>query len=233
VFRLALALSVALVCTACRAGDGLSAALPVVLPHYCERDVFGSEPLTTVSNASFGIGAWVGWRRWRATPTRLVRFLTTWLVVVGAGSALWHWYHVPALLPLDTAPLYVLVLVIAYSALSAMRTPRYAIAAVAGVVIGAIAANALTVGTPLHVASRHGAVIIGLSVALVPARVRNPRAWAWMMAALFAYASGLVAKALDAPLCPSIPVGTHWLWHTFGGAAAALGVQGVWLARSR
>jgi hypothetical protein len=133
-------------------------------------------------------------------------------------------------LPLDSLPLYVLVVGVGYRALSQLSGARYALVTIALTVVGALVANALTAGTMLYVASRHGAVLLGFTVALIPLRAREPRAWAWLMSALGLYALALTGKTLDAPLCGVIPIGMHWLWHCAGGAAAGVAAHGAWLS---
>lgn len=208
----------------------LETLLPLALPRYCERDVFGGEPLNSLSNLSFWVAALACWRAWRQRLGNFGAFALAMSFTVGVCSALWHWFRLPWLLPLDSLPLYVLVVGVGYRALSQLRGARYALATIALIFVGALVANALTAGTMLHVASRHGAALLGFTSALLPLRVRAPRAWAWLMCALGLYALALIGKTLDAPLCGVIPIGMHWLWHSAGGAAAGVAAHGAWLS---
>ena len=150
------------------------------------------------------------------------------MLVVGLCSALWHAFHARPLLPLDFLPLYLLVLSIGFRALSLLRSRPYAIAVLVGVVLAALTGNAVTVGTPLHVPSRHGAVILVLVPVFWSLRTGARDAWPWLMAALGLYALALVAKSLDTTLCAWVPIGLHWIWHTLGGAAAGVALHAVW-----
>ena len=61
---------------------------------------------------------------------------------------------------------------------------------------------------------------------VVPALGRG-RAPPMLISAGAAFALALVFRILDEPLCESLPVGTHFLWHTLNGVAVLLTLLAV------
>ena len=93
--------------------------------------------------------------------------------------------------------------------------------------------------------SRSTAINIGYSLmtftVVVPAvahcRLRAPRAWPWLVAALAGFAVAVFFRAIDLGLAARLlPMGTHFLWHIFGGISTFFVLGYVYesdLARAR
>jgi hypothetical protein len=53
-----------------------------------------------------------------------------------------------------------------------------------------------------------------------------------MLAAAGALGLGLVFRTLDQEVCPALPIGTHFLWHSLNGLAAYLAMRCVIVSRA-
>lgn len=205
----------------------LEGLIPVVMPQYCERDVFGFEIINTVSNIGFWIAAFYVYRgEWRV-GSRFLVFAMALLVIVGLCSGLFHLRPSLVLLVLDAVPLYVLVLSIAYRALSLMTRITTAIVFIILVIASAVIANAATVDTAIHVAARHGVALIALTAMASWIRRRNRAAGRLLLAGVSFYAVALAAKAFDGAVCAFVPIGSHWLWHLAGAIGAGTALRGI------
>jgi hypothetical protein len=145
----------------------------------------------------------------------------------GLCSGLFHALRTPALLVLDAAPLYVLVLSLGYRALALTSSRAAALGALGGVVVMALTANELSAGTPLHVASRHGVAVLAFAVMVTWIRRRHRAAGDRLLVAVALYAIALAAKIVDLEACALLPVGTHFVWHLAGAAAAYTALRAV------
>ena len=47
-----------------------------------------------------------------------------------------------------------------------------------------------------------------------------------------AYALALVFRVIDEAVCPAVPIGTHFLWHSLNGFAAYLAIRCFVLSRT-
>ena len=61
-------------------------------------------------------------------------------------------------------------------------------------------------------------VLIPIILALLRTRFRNA---GWVYAALVFFATAWLCRLADPVRPPLLPMGTHWLWHTFGALTAA------------
>jgi len=201
--------------------------IPVVMPQYCERDRFGFEVVNTITNVGFWLAAVALYPHWRRHRSRFIAYAMGLLVIVGLCSGLFHALRTRPLLILDAVPLYLLILSMAYRALSLVARATVAVLFIVGVIAGAALANAMTVGTVIHVASRHGVAVIAFGGLAFLIQSRNPTAARWVVAAVILYAAALAAKTLDGSVCAFLPIGSHWLWHLAGALATYCGLRGV------
>jgi ceramidase len=201
--------------------------IPVVMPQYCERDRFGFEIVNTTTNVGFWLAAVALYPHWRRHRSRFAVYAMALLVIVGLCSGLFHALRTRPLLILDAVPLYLLILSMAYRALSLVTRATVAVVFIFGVIAGGAIANAMTVDTAIHVASRHGVAVIAIVGLAFLIRGRNPTSGRWVAAAVALYAAALAAKTLDAAVCAFLPIGSHWLWHLTGALATYCGLRGV------
>jgi len=190
---------------------------------YCERGGPGlwAEPLNAVSNASFLVAAWFGWRLAREHEDLGGQALALILAAIGIGSTLFHTVAQVWAVFADVVPIQLFILV--YLALATIRflgTPVWAgvAAAVAFVPLSAL----LTAGFQATFGGLNGSsgylpvpiLILGYATAL---RSRAPDAALGLAIGAGLLALSLAFRTVDRAVCPSVPFGTHFLWHLLNG----------------
>ena len=196
---------------------------------YCERVGPGllAEPLNAVTNASFLLAAWAAWvlaERGGSLSPR-VRVLVALAASVGVGSILWHTLATPWALVLDTVPIlfFIVWYVWLYTRDVLELRPRSAVASVAVFLAATFVALRYS-----HVL--HGALVYtpGLLVLVVlggvHAREARPERFT-LLAATGVYAAALFFRTIDQEVCPALPIGTHFLWHSLIGLVAYLAMR--------
>ncbi|GJE17471.1 ceramidase domain-containing protein [Methylobacterium marchantiae] len=199
---------------------------------YCERGDAGfwAEPLNAVSNGAFLIAAFLAFRLvgFRRDPAAAA--LAALVAIVGIGSFLFHTFAVWWSMLADVIP--IALFIYAYFLLAMRRllglSPLPAIlATMAFAIFAAGLEPALDVLTGRSIERlSNGSIayvpailaLVGVAVGLLmpqscasgPAR-RRAGLSLLIVAALFGLS--LTFRTLDARLCPSLPVGTHFLWH--------------------
>ena len=200
---------------------------------YCERVGPGllAEPLNAVTNASFLLAAWAAWVLASRTGTLSSggRVLIALAAAVGVGSLMWHTFATPWALILDTVPilLFIVWYLWLYTRTVLDASPPIAIASVVAFLVATVLALQYS-----HVL--HGALVYtpGLLVVLVlgVAHARERRAErVALLAAVGVYAAALVFRTIDQEVCPVLPIGTHFLWHSLIGLVTYLAMRGLLL----
>lgn len=189
---------------------------------YCERLGPGlwAEPLNAVSNAAFLVAAAMVWRGTRGDAG--ARVLVAVLAAIGVGSLLFHtvarvWAGVADVLP-------ILAFILIYMYLATVRflgLPVWAGALAAAAYVpasGAVAAGIGAVTGPLNGSVSYLPVVLLIGGYALWLRGRAPATARGLGLGAGCLAVSLVLRTLDAPLCPVVPVGTHFLWHLLNGA---------------
>ncbi|HET9466288.1 MAG TPA: ceramidase domain-containing protein [Gemmatimonadales bacterium] len=203
---------------------------------YCERTAPGllAEPLNAITNASFLIAAWAAWYLARRSG-RLsadIRMLLWLSAATGIGSGLWHTFATAWSLILDIIPILLFLVWFFWLYLrgvAGMSTPF-----VVGSIVAFLLATVLAQGfaNALHGAFYYTPALIFLFVlGLYHAREREVARFS-LLAAAGALGLALVFRTLDQELCPSFPIGTHFLWHSLNGLAAYLAMRGLIISRA-
>ena len=203
---------------------------------YCERlgPELLAEPLNALTNASFLIAAGAAWLLAR----RLGRLSTdVWVLLglafsVGIGSALWHTLATPWAMLLDVVPilLFVLWFIWVYTRrVAGMPTPL-AVASVIGFLVSAFFAQAFLAS--LNPSLTYAPALVAILVLGVFHAQNRPAARFSLLAATGAYALALVFRMLDEAVCPALPSGTHFLWHSLNGLVVYLAMRCVILSRA-
>lgn len=194
--------------------------------HYCERTdpSLWSEPVNALTNAAFLAAAWFAWRLAARHPSpahrRLIQVLIIAMAIVGPGSFLFHTVATRWAEWGDVIPILIFMLLYLWLVLTCFfRWPGwlklvalavffavtfYLEAAVPGTVLWG---GALYIPTVL--------VLIATTVALY--RIGSAAAPA-MVGATAVFFLSFAARTLDASICPSFPLGTHFLWHLLNAA---------------
>lgn len=196
-----------------------------ILPAYCERLTDGAfaEPVNATTNLSFAISFALIVRRasfHQECRDLVLLLMASAILGTSIGSTLWHTIRSPLTLILDAAPLFSLLLLLFYALCHAIQPKRYALVSVA-------LFFALELGLSLTVPSefmngsiRHLAAIVTLAGIVTVIQMRSTPILGEAWCALGLYGLAILFRSTDLAVCPSAPIGTHFLWHLLGGAAS-------------
>lgn len=199
---------------------------------YCERTdaTFWAEPVNALSNIAFLIAALAVVRHERrgAQPDPFVRVLAGLVAVVGLGSFLFHTTAVRWSLLADVVPIGLFIHAYFFLALRRFFELGRGPALVATVAFAAfgfglepaldaatgISLDAVTNGSIGYVPAILALVGIGTSLLLQGRGTARHAAGISLLSFAGLFALSLAFRTLDRLLCASLPVGTHFLWHT-------------------
>jgi len=190
---------------------------------YCERTDPGlwAEPLNAVSNLAFLIAAWVMWRRVRGAGLPLAQLLVGVLAIIGVSSALWHTLALGWAGAADSGSILVFILIYVYAAnRHYLGWPVWA----AG--LGTLAFVAyVQAGTMLfallpffRISAFYWPVPVAILIYAAVLRAGAQRTAIGLVIGAGILSASLVFRSLDTPLCVSLPMGTHVLWHLLNAA---------------
>lgn len=208
---------------------------------YCERlhPGFWAEPWNALSNVSFLLAAFWGWRvartagRIGATDALMIAMVG----LIGIGSFLFHTFANPWSELADVLPIWSFVAVavlVGMARIGGMKPGR-----IAGVAAGVAAAVVIVTlaltgeGEASGAASKpvlNGslqyapAVIALLAFSVISRRRRSPFA-PWIIAATATFVVSLAFRTIDLMICDVFPLGTHFAWHLLNGLMIALILQ--------
>ena len=192
------------------------------LNNYCERldASFWSEPVNAITNASFILAALVAFLMWRkrAPGDWLALALILITLATGIGSFLFHTFANRWSLLADVIPIALFIHVYLFAALNRFLGLRwYWAAGITGLFF---------VASPF--AGRLFAPLVGSSAGYLPALAAifivaalawrsNARLAKGLAAAGVVFAASLTFRTLDMPVCGSLALGTHFMWHILNG----------------
>jgi len=203
---------------------------------YCERTGPGllAEPLNALSNVSFFIAAWAAWllARRLGRLSAGVQVLLALALAVGVGSVLWHTLATPWALVLDIIPilLFVVCFIWLYTRSVAGMPTLVAQASVAAFVVATFFAQGFA--NVLHGALAYVPALLAVLVLGVFHAREGTSARYTLLAAAGVFALALVFRTLDQEVCPVLPIGTHFLWHSLIGLVVYLGMRCVILGHA-
>ncbi len=197
---------------------------------YCERldPAFWAEPVNAVTNAAFLIAALVMALRLRGSGLPLAWALVGLVAATGVGSFLFHTYAQPWAGMADTLPILLFILT---GLFAATRDFLGTSAKVAGLVtVGFFPFAAATV--PLFrlipgLGGSAGYAPVPLLMVIYAALLwrRAPATARGLLLTAALLTASITARALDAPLCAVVPLGTHFLWHLINAVVLGLMVE--------
>jgi hypothetical protein len=196
---------------------------------YCERVGPGllAEPLNAITNASFLLAAWAAWvlARRAGALSPGVRALVALAASVGVGSILWHTLATSWALILDIVPILLFIVWYIWLYTRDILGTRFWFTVAAVVVFLVATFIALRYSHVLH-----GAPVYtpGLLVVLVlgVAHARDLRTERFtLLGAAGVYAAALFFRTIDQEVCPVLPLGTHFLWHSLIGLVTYLAMR--------
>lgn len=190
-----------------------------MLDEYCERLGPGlwAEPLNTTTNLGFVLAAWAVWHLARHRRRDDGLLLAALLVVVGAGSTLYHTFATPLTRALDLIPILIFQLV--FLGLYARRLigAGRGVTAAGLVVFLAVALSGHAAPDVLNGSLIYAPALIVLAALGIYHLTHARREPALMLAAAGVFAISVTARTLDNALCGAWPYGTHFLWHLLNG----------------
>ncbi|MYZ47466.1 ceramidase [Propylenella binzhouense] len=194
---------------------------------YCERlgPGFWAEPFGATSNLAFiGAASLAGflYRRERSSDPAVAALIAL-VFVIGIGSFLFHTFANGWSVLADTIP--IAVFIYGYLALALRRFVGISWpAALLGLVVFAALSFALEIGLRPFLGGSAGYVpalfaMLGIGLLLF-ARGRPVGGTILAAGAIFLVSLGF--RIADLPLCPALPIGTHFLWHILNATTLGL-----------
>jgi len=196
-------------------------ALCRAVDHYCERTspALDAEPLNALTNIAFLVAAVAAWRLLAAHPRAGARaqigILIAVTALVGLGSFLFHtvatrWAEWGDVIPILAFMLLYLQLVLAR--FFAWRL-GWRLAGLVSFAAITFALEAAVPGDVLWGGALYLPALLFCATAGAVLLRRRPAAGRAMLGATAVFLASFAARTADAPLCPSFPLGTHFLWH--------------------
>jgi hypothetical protein len=199
--------------------------------NYCERTdgSFWSEPLNAVSNVSFLIASVAAWLLVRRTARELGRpagelyALPVMIFLIFVGSSAFHTTATRWGLAADSGSIGVyMVYFIALWPKLYWDLPWRRAWLGGPIFLAFTALLTLVPGLPgMYLSAVVGLVVLAGFLFFSKHEDRRPH-WRWYLAAAVVFAVSLTARTLDGPLCGSMPIGTHYIWHALNGVVLYL-----------
>ncbi len=203
------------------------------LDHYCERlgPGFWAEPFNALTNLGFLMAAAAIFVRQRRAGRTDKQFLVLALLTasVGIGSFLFHTLANRWSLIADIVPIAVVIYSFFFVALTRLLRLSATVAGLLTATLLVLSPVLETVAKPLLGGSATYApgliATFGVAVAVpLAGRGSMPRL---LVAAGSIFSAALVFRILDAPLCGSWSVGTHFIWHLLNAVALGLALLSI------
>lgn len=190
---------------------------------YCERLTIGMEPFNAVSNLIFIICAAVcatllirDWTKLQPNSKIILCSLSILIMFIGIGSATFHFKPTHATHAFDLVPIALFILL----ALSCILKLAFSLSngAIAAFTLLWCCTTAIASGAPEFLAG--SLVYVPTLIMLLVMAMVNPGRNRKIVAIFGFFGLGLLIRAIDLPLCNTLPIGTHWLWHVCTALAA-------------
>lgn len=208
---------------------------------YCERTspAFWAEPLNAISNLAFPLAAlWAAVSAsGRAITDRLVWLLVAIVACIGVGSFLFHTFANGWSEFADTIPIWTFVALFVFVAMhkiGGMKAGRVLAIALAAAAIGTIVFLATGEGEggqtvratdPLNGSGQYAPAVLALLSFAIISQWRHHPMRHWIAAAAAVFMLSLTFRTVDMAVCPSLPIGTHFIWHLLNAAMIGLLLQ--------
>lgn len=188
---------------------------------YCERTdpSFWAEPVNAITNAAFLIAAAVAFIQWRRNEVRdwPVLGLIALTAAIGIGSFIFHTVATRGAALFDTVPIAAFIYAYLFFALRRFLGLSFlmALTLLIAFVIFSYAESAVVPrgalnGSHAYLPALAATFIIGWLVR---------RSTPLILAAGALVAAALTFRSIDLAVCPTFPLGTHFLWHSLNGMA--------------
>jgi len=185
----------------------------------CERTGGGllAEPLNLLSSAAFFIAAWLLWRDYRRSHAAFDEERLTLiglLALMGIGSTAFHAEANRLTLYADTAAVSLFMSFACYITLRRALglSEHLSLLLLAGVGAAATLTNLVPAPYRLNDSVGYLPVLAGLTIAAWRMRRRGDATAGGMWIAAGLLATGLALRSADIAVCPSLAIGTFFLW---------------------
>ncbi len=196
---------------------------------YCERTEPGlwSEPLNAVTNLAFVFAAWLCWKHYAHKGPDFDRsgaFLMILVGLLGIGSGLFHTFATHWAMLADVIPIIVLIHGFLFFALRRFFDLNVWISLGAVIAFFGLATS-VRVSVPVEVLNGSAGYIppfAALTAMGAAMAIKKHPGADYMLLAAAVFAVSLTFRTIDMKFCGAIPIGTHFLWHTFNGLSLYL-----------
>jgi hypothetical protein len=203
---------------------------------YCGRfdDGLLGEPLNSFTNLAFVVGALYAWYIWKknGASDRWQPLLFVLAGGIGIGSFIFHSAPTPTALMIDLVPIQVFGL--GYLAYVGVRYFRLSAIGVVIVVVLFFFARQYWISVmprgALGGGITHVPAVVLLAAGGVVLWLKKIGLGRYLLAASVVYVSALTVRTFDLYLCPSFPIGVHWLWHLLTALTATILIYGIAVA---
>lgn len=201
------------------------------IDNYCERLAPGllAEPLNLVTNLAFFLAAWFAWRLARRhgqldAGTTLLLVL---MVAIGTGSSLFHAFAAGWAEWADVIPilLFQIAFIWLYSR-RVMGAPGYASAGLLLVFFGLSWFFGQFAGV-LNNSLGYAPAILTLLGLGAWHHLRQRAARSALLAAGLLFLVSIAFRTVDLAVCSTIPIGTHFIWHSLNGLVLYLALYAL------
>lgn len=189
---------------------------------YCERVdfAFWAEPVNAVTNLAFLIAAFVMWRRIKGQNMPLAMALISILTAIGVGSFLFHTLATQWASLADVVPILCFILLYIYIANRTFWGLGFWVSI--GLTALFFPYAALTVPlfgqlSFLGSSAAYAPVALLIFAYAVLLRRRCPETARGLFIGASILVLSLAFRSADLPVCGSIPIGTHFMWHILNG----------------
>jgi hypothetical protein len=201
---------------------------------YCERlsPAFWAEPVNALTNASFLLAALIGALAARRAGLNhpALWALITLAALIGIGSFLFHTIATPWAALTDVLPIwaFVLLYLTTFATQVAGIRPLHLVfgAALALVALIAVIAGLRAALGPaadaLNGSEQYAPALLALIVFAAILLKRGHPLGPLIAATAVLFTLSLTFRTLDLHACPTLPLGTHFLWHMLNGAVIGL-----------
>ncbi len=183
---------------------------------YCERLGPGiwAEPLNAITNLAFLIAAVVVWSSAKRAP--LGPALAIVLFLIGIGSGLFHTLANAWSAIADVIPILVFVLIYLFAIVrDMMERPAWQawVAVIAFVPYAALTAPLFARIEFIGSSASYMPIPLGLAILALVLWRQNPQTAKGMLVGVAILMVSLTFRMLDEPLCTTLPLGAHFMWH--------------------
>ena len=184
---------------------------------YCERlDAgFWAEPVNALTNLAFVLAAWLVWRRARrlGALSSETKLLAGMIALIGIGSFLFHTFATGWAEWADVLP--ILLFELAYLYLYLRRIAGMRPAAAAGMTALYLPVGLASGGFPnlLNGSLSYAPALVVLFALGLYHYASQKKARRMLLAAAALFFVSLTFRTTDMAVCPSFPLGTHFIWH--------------------